>query len=69
MNAKFSARLCATALVALTPAAALAQLTIQDNFTGATLTFDWQTFNGACLTAGDGTGTIPACSGLAYYGD
>ncbi|HEX2789241.1 MAG TPA: PilC/PilY family type IV pilus protein [Steroidobacteraceae bacterium] len=68
MNAKFSARLCATALVALTPAAALAQLTIQDNFTGATSSFNWQTFNGACLTAGNNTGNIPACFGLAYYG-
>ncbi len=68
MNAKFSARLCATALVALTPAAALAQLTIQDNFTGVTSTFNWQTFNGACLTAGNNTGNIPACYGLAYYG-
>ena len=27
----------------------------------------WKTFDGACLTAGDGTGSIPACVGLAYY--
>ena len=28
----------------------------------------WVPFNGACLTAGNGTGTIPACVGLPYYG-
>ena len=39
MNAKLSARICATALVVLTPAA-MAQLVIQDNFTGAS--FDIQ---------------------------
>ena len=68
MKAKFSTRLCATALVALTPAAAWAQLQIQDNFTGASSTFNWQSFFGACLTAGNNTGNIPACMGLGYYG-
>ena len=37
MNTKFSARIVASALVALTPVAAWAQLVIQDNFTGAIL--------------------------------
>jgi type IV pilus assembly protein PilY1 len=68
MNAKSSVRLCATALIALAPAASWAQLQIQDNFTGGSSTYNWQTFNGACLTAGNGTGNIPACAGLAYYG-
>jgi type IV pilus assembly protein PilY1 len=68
MNAKSSVRLCATALVALAPATGWAQLQIQDNFTGAASTYNWQTFNGACLTAGNNTGNIPACYGLAYYG-
>jgi type IV pilus assembly protein PilY1 len=67
MNAKLSTRICATALVALTPAAAWAQLLIQDSFTGASTTYNWQSFNGACLTAGNNTGTIPACVGLPYY--
>src|SRR6202140_804596 len=68
MNAKLSARLCAATLVALTPVAAWAQLQIQDNFTGESSTFNWQSFNGACLTAGNNTGNIPACMGLGYYG-
>jgi len=68
MNTKSSVRLCATALIALAPAAAWAQLNISDNFTGASSTYNWQAFNGACLTAGNNTGNIPACYGLAYYG-
>src|SRR6204780_1893062 len=68
MNTRLSARVCATALVALAPAAAWPQLQIQDNFTGASSTYNWQTFNGACLTAGNNSGNIPACAGLAYYG-
>ena len=43
------------------------QTIIQDNFTGASTSFNWQTFLGACLTAGDGTGTIPKCVGDGYY--
>jgi type IV pilus assembly protein PilY1 len=68
MNAKLSAHICATALVALTPAAAWAQLQISDNFTGGSSSFNWQSFEGACLTAGNGAGNIPACVGLPYYG-
>ena len=47
---------------------AAAQLIIQDDFTLANDSNNWKTFNGACLTAGDGTGNIPACVGLPYYG-
>ncbi|HEY5102766.1 MAG TPA: hypothetical protein VII70_08280, partial [Steroidobacteraceae bacterium] len=39
-----------------------------EDFTGTALSRPWQSFNGACLTAGDNTATIPACYGLAYYG-
>jgi type IV pilus assembly protein PilY1 len=39
-----------------------------DDFTQANDTNSWKTFDGACLTAGDGTGSIPACLGLPYYG-
>ncbi len=46
---------------------ASAQLVVSDDFTQAHDTNDWMTFNGACLTAGDGTGTIPPCVGLPYY--
>lgn len=41
---------------------------VQDSFTGKSASLKWSAFNGACLTAGDGTGSIPACKGLAYYG-
>jgi type IV pilus assembly protein PilY1 len=46
---------------------AAAQVLIQDDFTAANDSNDWKTFNGACLTAGDGTGKIPKCVGLPYY--
>jgi type IV pilus assembly protein PilY1 len=42
--------------------------TTNDDFTQANDTNSWQTFDGACLTAGDGTGSIPPCIGLPYYG-
>src|ERR1700722_20782826 len=61
-----------SALVALTlalPASAWAQtqITIQDDFTQAAAQNNWVTYDGACLTAGNGSGTVPACVGLAYY--
>jgi type IV pilus assembly protein PilY1 len=40
---------------------------LNDDFTAANDTNSWVTFDGACLTAGDGTGSIPACVGLPYY--
>jgi type IV pilus assembly protein PilY1 len=61
-----TAALAALLIVGL-PSLAWGQQVIQDNFTGASSSFDWKTFNGACLTAGNGTGTIPACVGLPYY--
>src|ERR1700734_2554093 len=68
MNIRHSVRIWATALAALTPLAAWAQLTVTDNFTGGSSSNNWQSFNGACLTAGNNTGNIPACYELAYYG-
>jgi type IV pilus assembly protein PilY1 len=47
--------------------AAQAQLVIEDNLKGASSSFAWKALNGACLTAGNNTGTIPACNGLPYY--
>ncbi len=41
--------------------------TVNDDFTQANDTNSWKTFGGACLTAGDGTGSIPSCVGLPYY--
>jgi type IV pilus assembly protein PilY1 len=43
------------------------QLVISDTLTGASSSYNWTTKNGACLTAGNGSGTIPACVGLPYY--
>ena len=52
--------------------AAHAQLIINDTLTDASSGYDWflpgtTTTNAACLTAGDGTGTIPKCVGKAAY--
>lgn len=46
---------------------ASAQQQFQEDFTQGHITDSWKTYDGACLTAGDGTGNIPACVGLAYY--
>lgn len=40
---------------------------VSDSFTGTSASLSWAPFNGACLTAGNGSGTVPACNGLAYY--
>ena len=42
-------------------------LTVSDDFTKKAAQNQWATFDGACLTAGDGTGSIPPCIGLPYY--
>jgi type IV pilus assembly protein PilY1 len=44
-----------------------AQLVINDSLGGASSFYDWTAIDGACLTAGDNTGSIPACVGLPYY--
>lgn len=46
---------------------AFCALVIEDNLNGVASRFDWQSINGACLTAGNNTGSIPACVGLPYY--
>jgi type IV pilus assembly protein PilY1 len=70
MSTKFFVAIVAAALVAVLPATVLAQsssTTVTDDFTGAAASNDWQPFNGACLTAGSGSGTVPGCIGLNYY--
>jgi type IV pilus assembly protein PilY1 len=57
----------AAALLICSGARAQVQLTVSDDFTQASAQNNWATFDGACLTAGDGTGTIPKCDGLGYY--
>ncbi|MFX5705512.1 hypothetical protein ABTE52_21230, partial [Acinetobacter baumannii] len=46
---------------------AYAQLVVSDTLTGASSNYPWVTTDGACLTAGNNSGTIPACVGLPYY--
>ena len=41
---------------------ASAVTTYTDNFSGASSTLDWLHLDDACLTAGNGTGSIPACA-------
>lgn len=38
-----------------------AQLVINDQLSGASSSYPWQSIGGACLTAGDDTGTLPSC--------
>lgn len=42
---------------------AAAQVVLSDTFTGSSASQSWQTYGGACLTAGNGSGSIPACAG------
>lgn len=64
---KKSALLGALALGCALPLGASAQLVISDTLTGASSSYDWYSLAGACLTAGNNTGSIPACVGLPYY--
>ena len=59
----------AIAIAFLAPRLGLAQAatSFNDNFTGASDTNGWTALDGACLTAGSGAGTIPACTTLPYY--
>ncbi len=64
-------RMCRTLAGLVLACAALpawAQLVIEDTLTGASSSYNWNALKGACLTAGDGSGSIPACIGLPYYG-
>jgi len=67
MKTKFYAAAWALALTGLVPCAAWAQVTVVDDFTQNKTAVAWVPFNGACLTAGDNTGSVPACVGLPYY--
>lgn len=67
MSQKFRIVTVLLALAALAPNCAWSQLVISDDFSGASSTNSWVPYLGACLTAGDGTGSIPACVGNSYY--
>lgn len=64
---KLSSAIVVLALAVPAGAWAQTQLTIQDDFTQAAAQNNWVTYDGACLTAGNGTGSVPACVGLPYY--
>ena len=66
MNPKFRILLL-LAVAAIAPNYAWSQLVISEDFTGASSSNSWTPYLGACLTAGDGSGTIPACVGNSYY--
>ena len=59
------ARLC-LALAGVLVAASASAATYTDNFKGGHAQLNWTALNDACLTAGDGTGSIPACSGVTW---
>ena len=63
---KFRPKLTLTACMLL-PFVSHAQQVVSDTLNGAAAVNNWKSFNGACLTAGNNTGTIPACVGLSYY--
>lgn len=69
MTSKHLIAAMAVAIAFLAPRLGLAQAatSFNDNFTGASDTSGWTALDGACLTAGNGSGTIPACTSLAYY--
>src|SRR5450631_3327863 len=67
MKTNYSVASWVIMLAALAPVAAWAQLAVTDDFTKGSANTSWKAFNGACLTAGDGSGTVPACVGLLYY--
>lgn len=64
-----SLRGCSLVLVAAGGLAgpARAQVVIDDKLTGVASSYDWLALGGACLTAGNNTGSIPACVGHPTY--
>lgn len=48
-------------LAGVSIACAASATTYSDNFTGKSSQLQWNALNDACLTAGDGSGSIPAC--------
>lgn len=48
---------------------AAAATTYKDNFQSGSASLDWTALNDACLTAGDGSGTIPSCLSKGFLTD
>ncbi|MFZ0552016.1 MAG: PilC/PilY family type IV pilus protein, partial [Steroidobacteraceae bacterium] len=69
MTSKHLIAAMAIVVALLAPRLTLAQATTFDSsFSGASDNTGWTALDGACLTAGNNTGDIPACVSLAYYG-
>lgn len=70
MNFKSNATsrpIVASILLAFSLTVHAATAPLVDDFRGASATLNWTATNGACLTAGNNSGSIPECNGLAYY--
>ncbi|MEJ8826853.1 PilC/PilY family type IV pilus protein [Variovorax humicola] len=67
MSTPLSRWLCALSAWAVLAPGAHAQQIISDTLTGASSQYPWQSLGGACLTAGNGSGSIPKCVGNPYY--
>lgn len=58
----FKSKLALAIGAALIAGSAAAATTYTDNFTGTKAALNWVALNYACLTAGNGSGSIPACN-------
>lgn len=67
MKSKILVTLAALMVCAGNAPGAYAQTVFTENFTDNTLNNTWYSFLGACLTAGTGGVSIPACVGDSYY--
>jgi type IV pilus assembly protein PilY1 len=68
---KWTSLVAVAALVTVAaPRGAQAQTSVAEDFTGATTTNNWYSFNGACLTAGSGPGgapgSPPGCTNIRF---
>jgi Tfp pilus assembly protein, tip-associated adhesin PilY1 len=54
---------------ALMAGTAVAATTYTDNFQGKSASLQWKALNDACLTAGDGSGSIPSCASKGFLTD
>jgi Tfp pilus assembly protein, tip-associated adhesin PilY1 len=60
---------CLFALAATLMAGSVGATNYTDNFQGKSASLQWTALNDACLTAGDGTGSIPSCASKSFLTD
>ena len=56
-----SACLIGAAIGLVAPSLCRAQLVVNDTLNGTSSSYGWRSIDGACLTAGNGSGSIPSC--------